>query len=153
MKKILSIISMLLLGSCLFAESVWVKVKSTKVFDRDSSRGKKIALISYGTELEVLGKSGKYLKITIADNGEQETVSWVGWVESKNTSSRVLKTSSSANAKEIALAGKGFNAEVEGLYEQETGLDFSRVDAIESIIIDIDELTDFIEEGNLKGAE
>lgn len=149
MKKEISLIAMLLCGSCLFAESAWVNVKSAKILDRDSAKGKKIAAADYGTELEVLESGEKFLKVTLPENEE----SWIGFIEKKNTTPRKLKTSSSATAKEIALAGKGFNAESENLFESEAGLDYSEVDKMESLELSDEEITKFLKEGKLKEAE
>lgn len=144
---------MLMIGNCAFAESVWVKVKSAKILDRDSSRGKKVALVDYGTELEVIEKSDEFLKVRISDKGGQTPSTWEGWISKKDASIRKLVSSSSANAKEIALAGRGLNAEVEGLYSQEKNIDFTVVDEIEKITIEPSDLYEFIEEGNLREAE
>lgn len=153
MKKTLSIIAMLMIGTCAFAESVWVKVKSTKILDRESSRGKKVALVEYGTELEVIEKSGEFLKVRAASNENLPSSDWEGWISKKDASTRKLVTSSSANAKEVALAGRGLNAEVEGLYSQEKNIDFTVVDEIEKITVKDTDLSDFIRDGNLKEAE
>lgn len=149
MKKEISLIAMLLCGSCLFAESAWVNVKNAKILDRESAKGKKIATVDYGTELLVLNSSEKFLQVSLADESED----WTGYVEKKNTTPRKLKTNSSATAKEIALAGKGFSAEAEGLYKSETGLDYSAVDQMERIELSYEEISTFLKDGKLKEAE
>jgi len=149
MKKEISLITLLLCGSLLSAESAWVNVKSAKVLDRESSKGKKIALVEYGTELNVLESTEKFLKVSLADDSEN----WTGYVEKKNTTPRKLKTNSSATAKEIALAGKGFNQETEGLFESEMGISYDLVDKMERLELSDEEIVDFIVSGKLKEAE
>ncbi len=147
MRKVICLFTLLLCGTFCFAKSVWVS-KETKLLDSPSKKAKKTITVYYGTELIVLGSDGDFLQVKVAGKERQ-----TGWIKQSQTSSRKLQTTSSANADEIALAGKGFNAEVEGLYAQNTNADFSPVDKIESFESDSDELDEFMSEGNLQEAE
>lgn len=144
MRKVLFFMALALCSACCFAKSVWVS-KETKLLDSPDKKGKKTFTVYYGTELIVLEENGEYLQVSVAGKNKQS-----GWINKRQTSNRKLVTSSSANADEIALAGKGFNAEVEGLYTQNTNADFSKVDLIESYETDNDTLLEFLSEGSLK---
>ncbi len=54
-----------------------------------------------------------------------------------------------ADSREVALAGRGFNQQVEEEFQSQSGLDFSVVDRIEARQIDEDVLRAFLEEGSL----
>jgi hypothetical protein len=57
---------------------------------------------------------------------------------------------SSASEDEVALAGKGFNPQVEESYKRKHAeLDFNKVDRIEKFKIPEDELVIFIRDGGL----
>ena len=49
-----------------------------------------------------------------------------------------------ATSREIALAGRGFNEQVEAQYKSDKGLDFSLVDEMETWGRPIDELGEFL---------
>ena len=54
---------------------------------------------------------------------------------------------------EVALAGKGFNQEVEDTYKAKGEYNFGDVDRVEAIVADEDELARFIKEGLLSAGE
>jgi hypothetical protein len=59
-----------------------------------------------------------------------------------------------ANSDELALAGKGFNKQVEEQYKKETRLDYSQVDKMEKIVVPQQYVQEFIQVGRLaKGGE
>lgn len=147
MRKVFCLLSLILCGTFCFAKSVWVS-KETKLLDSPDKKSKKTFTVYYGTELIVLEEEGEYLQVQVAGKTKQS-----GWINKSQTSKRKLVTSSSANADEIALAGKGFNAEVEGLYSKVNNTDFSVVDTIEGFVSDTDSLLEFMADGRLQGAE
>jgi hypothetical protein len=107
--------------------------------------------LAYGTAVNILDVSGQWVEV-------QSTSPEVrGWIQTTSlTSKRITATSSatSASAKEIALAGKGFNEEVENTYRSEnTNLDYSPVDEMEKLVIPKELLKNFIDEGRLKSDE
>ena len=63
---------------------------------------------------------------------------------------KVAQKKVSADAKEIALAGKGWSSAMEEAYSDAAGLDYSIIDSIENIVCDEDEIVNFIIEGKLK---
>jgi hypothetical protein len=108
--------------------------------------------LAYGSQVKVLAANGKWLQVQSA---AQTSLS--GWTESANLTSKRITASSgttSATASEIALAGKGFNEEIEGVYKSENAnLDYDDVDAIEAIVVPIADLQKFVVEGHLASAQ
>ncbi|MDR0464482.1 MAG: hypothetical protein LBG94_05115 [Treponema sp.] len=104
--------------------------------------------LEYGAQVTVIQVDGRFVEVRSASNS-----SLTGWTASANFSTRqvVSGTSSTATQREVALAGKGFNAEVEQSYK--TGhqeLNFAAVDRVEQTInVNEDELLRFLQEGRL----
>ena len=80
----------------------------------------------------------------------------VGWVHSSAVETKKLELSSGewveseASPEEVALAGKGFNKEVEAEYRQNhPELDFTWVNRMEKIEISESEMVAFLKEGKL----
>jgi hypothetical protein len=107
--------------------------------------------LTYGTEVKILNVNEKWVEV------QSVSPEVSGWIQTANlTSKRITATSSttSASAKEIALAGKGFNEEVENTYKSEnTNLDYSPVDEMEKLVIPDELLKNFIDEGRLNSGE
>jgi hypothetical protein len=105
--------------------------------------------LSYGDRVTVQEVSGKNVRVQSAANS-----SISGWTAAANLSSRqiVAGATSSASASEVALAGKGFNQEVEDSYKtQHQELDFSVVDRVEAITVTEADLRQFLQAGRLTG--
>jgi len=122
---------------------------ATKTIDLKSSTGmlaSTVATLNYGDEVTVKQVNGKFVEITSASNP-----SLVGWAATSNLSTKkvVTGTASTTTAKEVALAGKGFNQDVENSYSSQGQVNFDDVDKIESISTDENALMRFIEEGHL----
>jgi uncharacterized protein YgiM (DUF1202 family) len=107
-----------------------------------STRGK----LEYGTQVTVLQINGK--------NAEVRSVGGTvvtGWTATANLSAKRIVTGATANASanEVALAGKGFNEEVENAYKSGGKLNYADVDIAELQQVPTQELYDFIVEGHL----
>jgi hypothetical protein len=78
--------------------------------------------------------------------------SLTGWVSTSNLTGKRINpsgTGTSASAKEVALAGKGFSEEVENAYKAETQLNYTGVNAVEAITVAERDLYNFLVEGHL----
>ena len=134
-------------------DTVYVSAKTGVLKDSSGNFGKDVAKVSYGDSLKVLSVSGKKVQVKLSDG------SATGWISSGSlTKKKIVKTSSqtsvNANAKELALAGKGFSEESEGVYSaSNSDLDFSAVDAIEALTVSESDMESFISEGHLLGGE
>jgi len=153
MKKILFVFCLILLVSGIAAAQVsrggtlYVAVKTVDLKSGTgffaSNRGK----LNYGDRVTVIQVSGKFVEVRSAANS-----SLTGWTATSNLSARqvVAGTSSTATAREVALAGKGFNQEVEQSYKnQQRNLNYADVDRVEAITIREADLRRFLEEGRL----
>lgn len=160
MKKGILLIAGLLMSMSVFAASfkkgntVYVSSKTAALKNGSGLFAKDVATVNYGDQLKVLSVSGKKVEVQSTTNSKI-----TGWIASGSiTTKKIVKTTSggsvNASAKEIALAGKGFSEETEGIYQSSNSkLDFSLVDSIEAIVISDSEMEKFIKEGHLKGAE
>ena len=137
----------------LFGESVSVAVRETQLRSTPAFLGRVIEVLSYGDTLEVVSEQGAWRRVTTGAGTE-------GWVHNSALSEKriVLNAADSevetgASSGEVALAGRGFNEQVENQYREETGLDFSKVDEIEEYGLPPEELIAFIDEGRLNTPE
>ena len=129
-------------GGTLYVATKTVDLKSGTGFFA-SNRGK----LNYGDRVTVLQVNGKFVEVRSATNS-----SLVGWTASSNLTARqiVAGTESTATAREVALAGKGFNQEVEQSYKnQQRNLNYADVDRVEAITVNEAELRRFLEQGRL----
>jgi hypothetical protein len=128
----------------------WVNAKSVTVKSSTgffaSARGK----LAYGDQVAVVQVKGKYAEVKSADNAVS------GWVAVAGLSAKRIVASgggSGASASEIALAGKGFNQEVENAYKAEGDLNYADVDRTEAVAVSQEDLYSFVTEGRLKAGE
>ncbi|GBU28079.1 hypothetical protein R84B8_01637 [Treponema sp. R8-4-B8] len=119
---------------------------AVKTMDLKSSAGKKVATLSYGDKVTVTKVDGKNVEVkSDADS------SIIGWAPSVNFSTKkiIVGSASTTSAKEVALAGKGFNQDIENSYSSQGEVSFADVDKVEAITMDETALMRFIEEGRL----
>jgi hypothetical protein len=131
--------------------SAWVQAKTAALKSSTGFFAPKRGNLSYGDEVQVLQLSGKWAEVRSSKNS-----SLSGWIALASLSSKRIVASgsgSSATASEIALAGKGFNQEVENAYKAGGQLNYADVDKTEAIVVSGDELRQFIEDGRLKAGE
>jgi len=152
MKRVLCVLCLILFITGLAAAQVraggtlYVAVRtqdlksSTGVFA--STRGR----LNYGDRVTVIRVSGRFVEVRSATN-----TSLTGWAPSANLSARqvVAGTTSTATAREVALAGKGFNQEVEASYRRQGNLNYADVDRVEAITVNEADLIRFLQEGRL----
>ncbi|MCL2211547.1 MAG: hypothetical protein FWB95_06470 [Treponema sp.] len=107
--------------------------------------------LNLGDQVTVIQISGKNVEVRSVRN-----TSLTGWTSSGNFTTKqiVTGTSSTATAKEVALAGKGFNQDVEQSYRnQQRNLNYADVDRVETITVSETDLKRFLDEGRLKTGE
>ncbi|MDR3160426.1 MAG: hypothetical protein LBU28_02290 [Spirochaetaceae bacterium] len=123
--------------------TVYVAVKSAAVKSSTGFFARTLGNLAQGTALTVLQIKGKWVEGRVSS-------SLTGWIAGASlTTRRVSASGRSASAGELALAGKGFSAEIEAGYRQDGDLDYSRIDAMEAITISPQELQAFLSEGHL----
>ena len=136
------------LGFTQSAKQMSVTVKETQVRATPSYLGKILAVLAYGDRVDVLTEQGGWARVRLP-SGE-------GWVHlSALTSKQIVLQSGSesvgtgASSGEVALAGKGFNQEVEDKYKQDNNLDYTWVDRMAGYTVTPEEVLAFLEQGDL----
>lgn len=141
----------LLMAGLAFAQSakqMSVTVKETQVRATPSYMGKILSVLAYGERVDVLTEQSGWARVRVP-SGE-------GWVHlSALTTKRIVLQSGSedvgtgASSGEVALAGKGFNQEVEDKYKQDNNLDYTWVDRMGGYTVTPEQVLAFLEQGDL----
>jgi hypothetical protein len=128
-------------GGTMYVAAKTVELKSSTGFFA-SARG----TLAYGATVTVLQIKGKWAEVR---SSAGSSVS--GWTAVANLSAKriVSGATTGATANEVALAGKGFNQEVENTYKAGGSLNYADVDRTEAQKVSMQELRDFIIEGHL----
>ena len=131
-------------GKTLYVRVNTVQLKSS------AGRGSNVATLNYADVVTAIRTEGKFVEVRSADNA-----SLIGWTASENFSTRriIPGNATSVTAGEVALAGKGFNQEVEDTYKAQGELNYTDVDRVETIVADEAELMRFIRNGRLTAGE
>jgi len=151
MKKLFLILIFAFCGLGLWAASeMSVQVQSAPMRSTPSFLGAPVADLVYGDRVEILEEGRGWMQVRSAAGD-------VGWVqESALTRKRVVlsaggEASSGASSDEVALAGKGFNAEIEAEYRSQIDLEsaFAWVDRMEGYGREPEALAAFLDDGEL----
>jgi len=154
MKKILVLLCLVLfVGGIAAAQAVaggtlYVAIKTVTLKASTGSFAADKGTLKYGDKVTVIRISGKFAEVKSASNS-----SLTGWTATANLTAKqvVSGNSTTASAREVALAGKGFNQEVENSYKnQKNNLNYADVDKAEAITVNEADLKKFLEEGRLK---
>lgn len=128
-----------------------VQVKTTQLRATPSFLGPVLQVLKYGARLPVVSQKGDWMEVT------KSPASAAGWIHaSALTPKRIYfdagdqDVRQAATSDELALAGKGFNAQVEARFKaQNPDMDFSKIDQMEAIGISQREIQAFIRNGGL----
>ena len=107
--------------------------------------------LNYGDRVTVIRISGNFAEVRSAAN-----TSVTGFMPTANLSARQIVSGNTAtvSARETAMAGKGFNQEVENSYKgQNRNLNYADVDRVEALTVSEADLRRFLEEGRLRMGE
>lgn len=129
-----------------------VQVKKCQVRNQPSYLGKIVSDLAYGDQVSILEEKESWLNVKPASKAG-------GWVHVSALSTKEIvlakgsaPVQSSTSSEEIALAGKGFNEQVEQEFKkQNRNIDFTWVDKMEKIVIEQKEIQSFLNEGGLAG--
>ena len=105
--------------------------------------------LSYGDGVVVLEKGDTWSRIATAEGEE------LGWIHGSSLTRRKLTMTSgnaaavSASSDELALAGKGFNSELEAQLSADEDLSFDAIDAMERFETNHEAIVAFVEAGEL----
>lgn len=141
----------LLVPATSFATSLSIQVEETPVRSTPSFFGEIVDKAVYGDSVELVKEQGAWRMVKAKKKS--------GWLhESTVSDTKVSLTTgsnvnSNASGKEIALAGKGFNPEVENAYKAgHSNVSFAWIDKMEKFTVKSSEVQQFIKQGNLQGA-
>jgi uncharacterized protein YgiM (DUF1202 family) len=132
-------------------ETMSVQVKESEVRATPSFLGKIVAKVVYGDRVTVTGKSGSWTKVSLKGGTTQ------GWMHaSALTTKRVVLSAGQTNVKsgtsqdELALAGKGFNDQVEASFmKQNKKLDYTWVNLMETFKVKPELMKTFLAQGEV----
>lgn len=132
------------------AETMRVQVQSGQVRGTPSFLGGVVATLAYGQPVEAAAaQGGAWYQVRTPDGKS-------GWMHaSALTVKRVAAPAGSGAARtgasgdEMALAGKGFNSDVEAQFKAHSQLDFTWVDKMATMKASTAEIAQFVERGAL----
>ena len=131
-------------------QTMSVQVQSGELRDTPSFLGTVVATLNYGDRVQVLEQRGAWLRASKPDGSGQ------GWIHSSALTRNKIElkagdaVGSGASSGEIALAGKGFNEQVEASYKTgNKNLDYTWVDKMESVKIPSRKLMEFLKDGGV----
>lgn len=130
---------------------MWVQVRGGQVRSTPSFLGKIVARLSYGDQVEMLDKNDSWARVMLVGTDLE------GWIHTSALTKKklVLKPGAkdikqAASGDELALAGKGFNAQIEKEFKTKNRyVDYTWVDRMEKINISQEQIQQFLEEGGL----
>jgi hypothetical protein len=132
-------------------DTLSVQVKESEIRATPSFLGKIISRVAYGEEVEVLENSGSWKKVSFRDNTSQ------GWIhESALSTKRIILQAGQTDARtgttqdELALAGKGFNKQVEEEFsKQNKDLDYTWINRMEKFEVTPEVMETFLARGEV----
>lgn len=131
----------------------YVTLESAPLKAKPSSAAKKTGSADYASAVIVLKEEKGWCYVQLSDDNSVE-----GWLPASALTDKKIKekkNAASADADEVALAGKGFNSTIEAVYAEEFEVNFDIVDYIETLGTDPEDAVVFARAGNLNdgGAE
>jgi uncharacterized protein YgiM (DUF1202 family) len=134
----------------LLAETLTVKVQSTYVRKEPKFYSSPVATLRAGESVTQISSQAGWYKVRTSKGVE-------GWIHSQSVATGKFKVAAmdksmkmSATADEVALAGKGFNKQVEDAYKSRNkGISFAEVERMLRIKITPEELRRFLMDGKL----
>ena len=135
------------------AKTQYVAIDPAPLKAKPAASSKKVGSIEYASAVLVLKEEKSWAYVQLVDDKSVE-----GWVPVSALTTKKIKdkaNATSANADEIALAGKGFNSTIEAVYAEQYEMNFDIVDYIETLGADQDDAIAFAQAGQLNdgGAE
>ncbi|MDR2941149.1 MAG: hypothetical protein LBV17_00965 [Treponema sp.] len=127
--------------------TMYVAVKSAPLKSSPDAFASTRITLNYGDRVTILQISGKNAEVRSAT-----TAAVVGWTALSNLSAKQIVSGNKniASAREVALAGKGFNQEVENSYKSQGKLNYADVDKVETFSVNEADLKKFLEDGRLE---
>ncbi len=142
--------SLLFMPALAGAATMSVQVQTTQVRETPSYLGRVLAHLQYADQVEVVRQQGAWTQVQASGQ--------TGWVNASALTGKKIELKAgaddvrrTASGEEIALAGKGFNSQVEADFKQKNqDIDFTWIDRMETYLVDDAEIATFLHEGGLK---
>ena len=133
------------------SKAMSVQVKQCQLRNKPTFLGKVMTQLKYGDRVEIEKEDNSWARVIPAGKDP-------GWVHLSALSEKeiILNPNSSnikeaASSDEIALAGKGFNKQVEEKFKQDNkNIDFTWVDKMEKMVVSQNDIQAFLSKGGLK---
>ncbi len=133
------------------AETMCVQVRKCSLRKKPSFLGAPLRDLDYGDQVTIDETRNSWVRVTPVDGKGS------GWLHlSALTEKKIIlghdspEVKTGASSDEIALAGKGFNRQVEERFKQNNrNVDFAPIDAMEKIVISQAEMHAFLVDGGL----
>ncbi len=150
-KPVLAVVlALCLCGAVAVAAKVMsVAVRDGQVRQTPSFLGKIVGKAAYGQHVGVDGEQGDWFKVSLPGGA-------TGWMHRSALTTEQLAlsggagTASGVSGKEMALAGKGFSAQVEADYRRTHGGNFAAINAMERISYSPTTLLAFLRKGDVR---
>jgi uncharacterized protein YgiM (DUF1202 family) len=134
----------------LLAETLTIKVQTTYVRKEPKFYSSPVATLSAGEKVTQISSQAGWFMVRTSKGVE-------GWIHSQAVATGKFKVAAmdqtlraSATADEVALAGKGFNKQVEDAYKSRNkGISFAEVEHMLKIKVTPNELRQFLMDGKL----
>ena len=128
-----------------------VQVKTAQLRATPSFLGKIVTTVAYAQQVAILKEQGAWVNVTVPGTSTE------GWMHSTAlTKKKILLNpsasdiSQAASSDEIALAGKGFNAQVEEEFKAgNSQVNYAPVNKMETIVISQTQMSKFLQQGGV----
>lgn len=145
------LLCLLLLPAWASAEVMSIQVKKGQIRSKASFLGKVVKSAGYGAQVSILKRQGAWYQV--------KSGGATGWMHKSALSSKKISlkagrnVGASASGRELALAGKGFNSEVEAEFKNRNrNISFKWVNQMEKINISPREMQTFLKQGGITPA-
>jgi len=133
-------------------KSMSIQVRQGQLRSAPSYLSRVTENLKYASRVTILEEKGTWLRVRPAESTKE------GWMHTSALTKKKLKlsageanASTTVSSEEQALAGKGFNSDVEAKFKENNAeIDFSWVDKMEKIKIKTSTLIKFLEQGDIK---
>ncbi|MEZ7195229.1 SH3 domain-containing protein [Pseudodesulfovibrio karagichevae] len=136
------------------AQLLSVQVRAGQLRDKPGFLSKVVGELEYGDRVDLKAEKGDWRQVRSMGDGRS------GWMHFSALTEREIilnptdkDVQAAASSDELALAGKGFNKQVEDRYRKQTRLDYAQVDEMEKIAVPQKYIREFILAGRLGGAQ
>ena len=128
-----------------------VQVQNAQLRADASFLAKMTGQVAYGARVTVLQARGDWRQVQAAGGP-------TGWLHQSALTKKVISmkagaqdVATAASGDELALAGKGFNSDVEAVFKNKNkDIDFTWIDRMEKIKVSMEEITRFLNDGQVK---